>query len=87
MVRFVAIVLLVLLALRLIGRLIAALAARRRPPPLAPNARKKRRLLAQCSRCGTYFDPASALATEDRVQAPFCSPECRSATGAEGSGA
>ena len=85
MVRFVTIFLLVLLALRLIGRLIMAIAARSRASRQASTAKKKRLLLAQCSRCGTYFDPGSALTTEDRDQAPFCSSECRDATEAEGS--
>ncbi len=85
MVRFVTILLLVLLALRLIGRLIMAIAARSRASRQASTAKRKRLLLAQCNRCGTYFDPGSALATEDREQTPFCSPECRDATEAESS--
>ena len=83
MVRYFAIFLLVLLAIRLIARLVSAFAIRKRPKQQDVGT-PKRRLLAECSRCGVHFDPDSSLAAGEGSEVVFCSSECRKESRAKG---
>ena len=83
--RFVAIALLVLIALRLLGRMVATFLggpAGRRPTARNPTDREARpaagrppeqRQLEPCPHCGTYFDPERALAAPGGNAPRFCS--------------
>ncbi len=77
MVRFFAIFLLVLLALRLVGQVISAFSRRNRVATRAPQEKARRLVLTRCGQCGIHFDPESQLSTAGQGETPFCSPECR----------
>lgn len=79
--RFIAISLLILIALRLLGRLMSALFAQRTPRPATseprPTAREPvQRQLEPCPHCGTYFDPERSLKAPQSPELRFCSPAC-----------
>jgi len=89
--RFLAISLLIYIALRLLGRLLATLLGRREKRQPGPAARPsserppEQRQLEPCPHCGTYFDPESALTVRGSADHRFCSSSCLEAHALEGS--
>jgi hypothetical protein len=78
--RYLAIVVLVLIALRLIGRLARALSGAAAASSSATDRSRpaggESRELEPCAHCGTYFDPARALTARTGSAERFCSEAC-----------
>lgn len=83
--RIAAIVLLLLLAVRLVVRLVLQMAAvvRRGADPLPqPGAPKRIKELVECPQCGTFFEPDRGLARRSGER--VCSQACRDADAGAG---
>lgn len=76
LVRFITIFLLVVLVLRLLGKLLVYLARHRAAVRQRGGPGSTRRELAECPQCGTYFDPERTLDAPRRKTLHYCSTAC-----------